>query len=63
MYKLSAISKDFGLRVNPYIFIKYGLPRRDFNEIRMKAVEKRMKILGIKGIFSEKDLKQKELKI
>jgi hypothetical protein len=29
----------------------------------MKAVEKRMKILGIKGIFSEKDLKQKELKI
>ncbi len=63
MYKLSAISKDFGLRVNPYIFIKKGLPRKFFNEKRKKAVEKRMKILGIKGIYSEKDLKQKELKI
>lgn len=63
MYKLAAISKDFGLRVNPYIFIKYGLPRKFFNEVRMKAVEKRMKILGIKGIYSERDLKQKELEI
>ena len=40
MYKLAAISKDFGLRVNPYIFIKSGLPRRYFNEIKMEAVEK-----------------------
>ncbi|HPM10832.1 MAG TPA: DUF1887 family CARF protein [Paludibacter sp.] len=63
MYKLSAISKDFGLRVNPYIFIKLGLPSKYFNDDRRKAVVKRMKILGIKGIFSEKELKQKELKI
>ena len=54
MYKLSAISKDFGLRVNPYIFIKLGLPSKYFNDDRKKAVEKRMKILGIKGILSEK---------
>ncbi len=63
MYKLSAISKDFGLRVNPYIFIKYGLPRKHFNAARMKAVEKRMKILGIKGVFSGKDIRQKDFKI
>ena len=55
MYKLSAISKDFGLRVNPYIFIKLGLPSKYFNDDRKKAVEKRMKILGIKGILSEKE--------
>lgn len=57
MYKLSAISKDFGLRVNPYIFIKNGLPPRHFSEKRIKDVEKRMKILGINGILEGKDLK------
>ncbi|HOF16163.1 MAG TPA: DUF1887 family CARF protein [Bacteroidales bacterium] len=63
MYKLSAISKDFGLRVNPYIFIKLGLPPKHFNEDRKKAVEKRMKILGIKGIISEQELRQQDFKI
>jgi hypothetical protein len=63
MYKLSAISKDFGLRVNPYIFIKLGLPPKHFNKDRKKAVEKRMKILGIKGIISEQELKQQDFKI
>lgn len=56
MYKISAISKDFGLRVNPYIFIKKGLNPYVFNEQRLKAVEKRMKILGIKGVLNERDL-------
>lgn len=61
MYKLAAISKDFGLRVNPYIFIKRGLEPKYFNDIRLKAIEKRMKILGIKGILSDKDLKQETI--
>lgn len=56
MYKLSAISKDFGLRVNPYIFIKHGLDPKIFNGDSLKSVEKRMKILGIKGIFNEREL-------
>ncbi len=63
MYKLAAISKDFGLRVNPYIFIKKGLQRKYFGDKKKKAIERRMKILGIKGILSEKELKQNELKI
>ena len=56
MNKLAAISKDFGLRVNPYIFIKRGLESKFFNDDRLKAINKRMKILGIKGILSEKEL-------
>ena len=56
MYKLSAISKDFGLRVNSYIFIKKGLQPNIFNEDRLRSIEKRMKILGIKGILNEKEL-------
>lgn len=56
MYKLSAISKDFGLRVNPYIFIKKGLQPNIFNEDRLRSIEKRMNILGIKGILNEKEL-------
>ena len=56
MYKLSAISKDFGLQVNPYIFIKHGLEPKIFNKDRLKSIEKRMKILGIKGILNEIEL-------
>lgn len=56
MYKLSAISKDFGLQVNPYIFIKNGLEPKIFNKDRLKSIEKRMKILGIKGILNEIEL-------
>lgn len=61
MYKLAAISKDFGLRVNPYIFIKQGLSPNVFNDARLKAINKRIKILGIKGIFSEKELREEKL--
>lgn len=56
MYKLSAISKNFGLRVNPYIFIKRGLESKFFSKERLKSVKKRMKILGIKGIITEKTM-------
>lgn len=63
MYKLAAISKDFGMRVNPYVFIKRGLEPKFFNQQRIKAIEKRMKILGIKGILSDGELKQNTIKI
>jgi hypothetical protein len=33
-----------------------GLPSKYFNDDRKKAVEKRMKILGIKGILSKKEM-------
>jgi hypothetical protein len=63
MYKLAAISKDFGLQVNPYIFTKHHFTSKTFNEARMSAIYKRMKILGIKGLLGNKDLKESKLKI
>jgi hypothetical protein len=63
MYKLAAVSKEFGLRVNPYIFIKRPLEKKIFNDARMKAIEKRMKILGIRGLVGSEELRQKSLKI
>ncbi|MDR1898215.1 MAG: DUF1887 family protein [Prevotellaceae bacterium] len=63
MYKIAAISKDFGSRVNPYIFIKSTLNSRIFNPDRMKSINKRMKILGIKGLLTEKEFKQEKLNI
>ncbi|MDR0682459.1 MAG: DUF1887 family protein [Dysgonamonadaceae bacterium] len=63
MYKLAAISKDFGLRVNPYIFTKHYFTRGAFNEKRMSAIQKRMKILGIKGLLGCKELNKSKLKI
>ncbi|MDR3046246.1 MAG: DUF1887 family protein [Bacteroidales bacterium] len=63
MYKLAAISKDFGLRVNPYIFTQHNLYSTDFNEARKKAIEKRMKILGIKGLYGKNELKENKLNL
>ena len=62
MYKLSAISKEFGLQVNPYIFIKKELPAR-FSPARMKSIEKRLKILGIKGLLTGKELRKQKLEV
>jgi hypothetical protein len=63
MYKLAAISKDLGIRVNPYIFIKKPLSSNIFNSDRMVAIQKRMKILGIKGILDSNAFKQLKLNI
>lgn len=63
MYKLAAISKDFGLRVNPYIFTKHRFSPPVFTPLRMKAIEKRMKILGIKGLLGKEELSKTKLKI
>jgi hypothetical protein len=63
MYKLAAISKDFGLRVNPYIFTKHRFTPKAFNEARMSAIHKRMKILGIKGLLGRNEFKESKLKL
>jgi hypothetical protein len=63
MYKLAAISKDFGLGVNPYIFTKHRFTTDSFNETRMSAIQKRMKILGIKGLLGKDELKENKLKL
>jgi hypothetical protein len=63
MYKLAAISKDFGLRVNPYIFIKSELNSKTFNSDRMKAITKRLRLLSIKGLLTANEFKQQKLKI
>ncbi|MDR1791981.1 MAG: DUF1887 family protein [Bacteroidales bacterium] len=59
MYKLAAVSKEFGLHVNPYIFIKKEI----FNAVWMKAIEKRKKILGIRGVIGSEELKKEKLPI
>ena len=63
MYKLAAISKDFGVQVNPYIFTKHKFTPKTFNEDRMQAIKKRLNILGIKGLITAKDLKEEKLNI
>ena len=59
MYKLAAISKDFGLIVNSYIFTLHNFNRVSPN--RMAAIEKRMNILGIKGILESSAFRQNTL--
>ena len=55
MYKLAAISKDFGLIVKPYIMT---IHRGVFSDERGKSIKKRMDILGIKGFFDSRDFKE-----
>jgi len=57
LYKLAAISKDLGLRVNSYLFTLH--PKEDFP----KGLEKRIRILGIKGIIGQEELSQINLNI
>ncbi len=57
LYKLAAISKDFGLVVNSYIFTLHKMEKISGN------FEKRMKILGIKGIYDGKRIAEKDLKL
>lgn len=52
LYKLGAITKDFGLKVNTYLFTLTNLSNG--NGQILKNLEKRRRILGIKGIFDQK---------
>ncbi|MDR3245032.1 MAG: DUF1887 family protein [Prevotellaceae bacterium] len=61
MYKLAAISKDFGLIVNPYILTLHRFEK--ISPARKQAIEKRMKILGIKDILNSNTFKQVKLNI
>jgi hypothetical protein len=61
MYKLAAISKDFGLVVNPYILTLHRI--ENFSPARKQAIERRMKILGIKDILDSNTFKQLKLNI
>jgi len=61
MYKLAAISKDFGLIVNSYIFTLHRFDR--ISPEAMNNLEKRMKILGINGILESMAFKQNKLEI
>lgn len=61
MYKLAAISKDFGLLVHPYIFTLHDLKRISLSS--RQAMERRMNILGIKGILDRRSFKEEKLSI
>lgn len=52
LYKLAAISKDFGLQVSTYIFTIHNMDL--FNEDAKDNFWKRCRILGIKGIVTGK---------
>ncbi|WP_308556422.1 Card1-like endonuclease domain-containing protein [uncultured Porphyromonas sp.] len=56
LYKLAAISKDFGLRVNSYIFTLHQMWR--FAKATQENMSKRMRILGIRDIIDGPKLTQ-----
>ena len=56
LYKLAAISKDFGLRVNSYIFTLHQMWR--FSKDTQENMSKRMRILGIRDIIDGPKLTQ-----
>jgi len=60
LYKLAAICKDFGLKVNSYIFTLHPLGR--LSPITMGNINKRMRILGVKNIIGQKELKEPTIK-
>lgn len=49
MYKLAAISRDFGLQVNSFLFTLQNL--NEFSRPTIAQIEKRQKILGIRNIL------------
>lgn len=56
MYKLAAISKDFGLRVNSYILSLHYLKKNMAIETSsLNHFQKRMSVLGIKGLLDSSD--------
>ena len=56
LYKLAAISKDFGLRVNSYIFTLHQMWR--FKKATQENMNKRMRILGIRDFIDGPKLTQ-----
>lgn len=61
LYKLAAISKDFGLQVRPYLFTLHDM--ESLPPESRASIEKRCKILGIRGIVGRQELSKNELKL
>ena len=57
LYKLAAIMKDLGLRVNSYLFTIHKMEL--LNENSRENINKRIKILGVRGIISGPELTEK----
>ena len=59
LYKLAAISKDFGLIVRPYIFTLHKMEK--LPDGSLKGLQKRMQILGIRNIIAGKQLSKQKI--
>ncbi len=61
LYKLAAISKDYGLKVNSYLVTSHKMDK--LPDGTRAATEKRQRILGIKGIIGFQELCKGKLKL
>lgn len=61
LYKLAAISKDFGLHVNSYLFTLHKMNL--FSKKILENIHKRANILGIRGIIDGPKLSEDRLKL
>lgn len=59
LYKLAAISKDFGLRVNSYLFTLHKIG--EMPQATQDNIKKRMRILGIRDIVDGHKLTDKNI--
>lgn len=59
LYKLAAVSKDFGLVVDSYLFTLHNFNR--YSEEKRVHIEKRRRVLGIKSILNSSSFEQKKL--
>lgn len=59
LYKLAAISKDFGLRVNSYLFTLHKIG--EMPQATQENIKKRMRILGIRDIVDGHKLTDKNI--
>lgn len=61
LYKLAAIAKDLGLRVNSYVFTLHKMSL--FSNGEIAGFSKRVKILGLKGIWDGVELSKSPLNL
>lgn len=60
IYKLAAITKNYGLKVNSYLLT---LSNMDHNKAQYKSLKKKIDILGIKKVFGYQDFEKNKLDI
>jgi len=61
MYKIAAVSKDFGLHVNSYLFTLHKMNK--LSEQSLANVYKRMRILGIRDLIDGDKLSENKIKL